>query len=118
MERANSLGYSIFNLEALSVCARLADHPEFEGALNWWAFETPDGRSLRQALRYLAPYADPRLPWKKADLADDDRPLLIPLLDEFLRHQNDPALRQTLEEFEDHSGPAQRWRLLNHRLGR
>jgi hypothetical protein len=97
---------------------RLADHPEFEGALNWWAFETPDGRSLRQALRYLAPYADPRLPWKKADLADDDRPLLIPLLDEFLRHQNDPALRQTLEEFEDHSGPAKRWRLLNHRLGR
>jgi hypothetical protein len=118
MERANSLGYSIFNLEALFVCARLADHPEFEGALNWWAFEPPEGRSLRQALRYLAPYADPMLPWKKADLADDDRPLLIPLLDEFLRHQSDPALRQTLEEFEDQSGPAQRWRLLNHRLGR
>ncbi|HEY1090292.1 MAG TPA: alginate lyase family protein, partial [Burkholderiaceae bacterium] len=43
LARTRSLDYSIFNLEALFLCAELASHVD----LDWWNFSTSDGRSLR-----------------------------------------------------------------------
>lgn len=95
LARTNSLGYSLFNLEALFSCARLADHV----GVDWWAFATPDGRSLRAALGFLAPYADPVKPWPKKDIHAADRNRLIPLLGQYLEHRDDAALRDIHARF-------------------
>lgn len=93
LARTNSLGYSLFNLEALFKCARLAAHV----GVDWWSYRTEDGRSLGAALAYLAPYADPAEPWPRRDLHEPDRGRLIPLLAEYLRHREDARLRALLE---------------------
>jgi len=89
MSRTRSLDYAIFNLEALMLCAQLADHV----GLDWWNFASPDGRSLLGALAYLAPFADPARPWPKPDVQAADRRRLIPLLALFLQHREDATLR-------------------------
>lgn len=58
LARTKSLGYSLFNLEALFNLARLGGNVN----VDWWNFATKDGRSLQAAMRYLAPYADPSKP--------------------------------------------------------
>ena len=90
LARTRSLDYSIFNLEALLICAQLAD----QVGLDWWGYTTPDGRSLRAALVYIAPYVDPAKAWPKQDIHDADRTRLLPLLALYLRHRDDAALRQ------------------------
>lgn len=92
LERTRSLAYSIYNLEALFLCARLG---ELVG-VDWWRFATPDGRSLGAALRYVAPYVDAKKPWPKKDLADAKRTRLIPLLRRFTQRVDDPVLKELL----------------------
>jgi hypothetical protein len=89
LARTKSLDYSIFNLEALLVCARLAG----QVGIDWWGYTSADGRSLKGALSYLAPYADPAKAWPKQDIHQDRREQLLPLLSFYLRHRDDPALR-------------------------
>ncbi|KQW52157.1 MULTISPECIES: alginate lyase family protein [unclassified Roseateles] len=107
LARTRSLDYSIFNLEALLICAELADHV----GLDWWRYATPDGRSLRGALAYLAPYADPAKPWPKKDLHEGDRSSLLPLLARYLRHREDASLRQILDANAASSGKDSTYRL-------
>lgn len=93
LARTRSLDYSIFNLEALLICAQLADRV----GVDWWGHTTPDGRSLRAALAYIAPYADPAAPWPRKDIHDADRRQILPLLALYLRHRDDAALRRLYE---------------------
>jgi len=108
LARTKSLDYSLFNLEALFDCAALAEHV----GLDWWRFTTPDGRSLRAALAYLAPYADPAKPWPKEDLHAADRSRLLPLFTRYLRHVDEPIFHTLLERFSTTEDRAGRWRLL------
>jgi hypothetical protein len=57
--RTRSLDYSVFNLEALMQLAELGRHV----GVNLWSYEAPGGGSIRKALDYLAPYADPAKRW-------------------------------------------------------
>lgn len=93
LARTRSLDYSIFNLEALLICAQLADRV----GVDWWGHVTPDGRSLRGALAYIAPYADAAKAWPKKDIHDADRASMLPLLATYLRHRDDAALRKAYE---------------------
>src|SRR5579885_1445002 len=109
LRRTKSLGYSLFNVQALCNLSVLAEHVD----VDWWGFSTKDGRSLRAALRYLAPYADPAKPWIKNDLVASGRAGLLPLFAEALRHGDDPQFHELLVKFGD-SGDQQaaRWHLL------
>lgn len=111
LARTKSFDYSLFNLEALFGCAQLARHV----GVDWWSFATPDGRSLRAALNYVAPYMDPHLEWPKKDLHDADRTRLVPLVDLMLQHGEDASLRRVYEKFSDTSGADARWRLTENR---
>ena len=111
LARTKSLDYSLMNLEALFTCAQLAGPL----GVDWWGFRTADGRSLRAALAYLAPYVDPARPWPKHDLHAADRSRLVGLLDQFLRHGEDPALRKLFGEFTATSAADARWRLIRNK---
>jgi hypothetical protein len=92
LARTNSLNYSLFNLEGLFTLARLGDRVR----VDWWDYATSDGRSLRVALRYLAPYADPDKPWRQEDVVAGDRTRLFALFAQALRHGDDPLFREML----------------------
>jgi hypothetical protein len=108
LARTRSMRYSMFNLEALFNCARLAE----QVGVDWWSFITSDGRSLRAALDYLAPYAAPAKSWPKQDIRAGDRNDLLPLLAQYLQHADAPALRATFVAAAARSDHASRWRLL------
>ena len=59
LARTRSLGYSIMNLEGL---CRLAELGRQVG-IDLWSYRSPRGGSIRKALDYVAPYADPAVTW-------------------------------------------------------
>ncbi len=60
MERTKAYDYSRFNLEALCNLARFGE----KLGLDLWHYKTDDGRSLRAALDWLAPYASGEKKWE------------------------------------------------------
>jgi hypothetical protein len=93
--RTNSLGYSLFNLEALS---RLATLGEYVG-VDCWKYTTKDHGNLNSALDYLAPYTDPGNPWPGHEVAPANRNRLLPLLVQAYDQNNDEKYRNLLENF-------------------
>jgi Alginate lyase len=59
LQRTKSFGYSAFNLRALEDLASIGQNL----GIDLWHFTTSDGRSIRKALDFMAPYADPERKW-------------------------------------------------------
>ncbi len=59
LRRTKPYGYSLFNLEAMSaVCQILSTRAD-----DLWRFELPDGRGMRRALAYMAPFVRDKKGW-------------------------------------------------------
>jgi Alginate lyase len=57
--RTKPYGYSLFNLDAMAtVCQILSNRSD-----NLWTFELPDGRGMRKALAFMAPYIADKKRW-------------------------------------------------------
>jgi hypothetical protein len=74
--RADGFGYSVFNINALFSLAALAERVD----VDLWRFETPDGRSIRKAITYLAPFTDPATQWPHNQMNALNRAALLPAL--------------------------------------
>jgi hypothetical protein len=110
LARTNSLGYSLFNLEALIALAQLGERAGWPGG---WNYATKDGRGIRIALAYVAPHIDPAKTWPKKDLKPGATDRLAPLLRAFLARQVDAPLLALYEKFGDTpENKAARWQLL------
>jgi hypothetical protein len=75
MERTKSLHYSGFNIEALSRLANVGHH----FGVDLWAYQAPEGGSLRKAVDHIAPYVvDPKA-WPGQEIGETslDEMLLI-----------------------------------------
>ncbi|HWQ61825.1 MAG TPA: alginate lyase family protein [Negativicutes bacterium] len=59
MARTRSLHYVIYNLQAFITLARLGD----KVGINLWDYETTDGRGIRKAIDYVAPYISGEKKW-------------------------------------------------------
>jgi len=59
LERTKSWDYSVMNLEGLVSLAELAEH----AGVDLWNFHTADGRSIRKAIEFLAPFARDTKSW-------------------------------------------------------
>jgi Alginate lyase len=60
LKRTKPYGYSLFNLDALAgLCQVLSTEAD-----NLWMFETKDGRGVRKALAFLAPFIANKASWK------------------------------------------------------
>ncbi len=65
MKRTKPYGYSLFNLEAFSTLAQI---------LSLWDFELPDGRGMRKAVAFMAPFIGDKSKWPfKPDVMYDDQ---------------------------------------------
>jgi len=109
LARTRSLSYSLFNLEALFACARLGARV----GVDWWTYESRDGRSLHKALSYVAPYLDAAKAWPRKDVDDVDRLRILPLVVEYVQHDDDPALHALIPQYLPRADPGARWRLLH-----
>jgi hypothetical protein len=63
LARTKAFSYSVMNLRAFFDVAAMAR----QVGVDLWSYQK-DGRSIRRALDYLAPYADPAKEWPKAQL--------------------------------------------------
>jgi len=61
LRRTKPYGYSLFNLDAMTTVAQILSTP----ADNLWTFELPDGRGLRRAVEYMAPFIKDKKTWPK-----------------------------------------------------
>jgi hypothetical protein len=59
MKRTKPYGYSLFNLEAFSTIAQILSTKTD----NLWTFELADGRGLRKAVAYMAPFIRDKSKW-------------------------------------------------------
>lgn len=59
LRRTKPYGYSLFNLEALAAICRMLSTPSDD----LWKFELPDGRGMRKALEYMAPFIRDKKRW-------------------------------------------------------
>jgi len=72
--RADGFGYSVFNLDALCLLASLAERVD----VDLWHYQTADGRGIRKAMEYLAPYADADKKWPGNQLNPPKAAALVP----------------------------------------
>jgi Alginate lyase len=69
LARTKPYGYSLFNLEAMALICQIASTPEE----NLWTFELPDGRGMRRAVAFMAPFISDRKGWPRpADVMYDE----------------------------------------------
>jgi len=59
--RTKPYGYSLFNLEAMATICQILSTQEDD----LWTFELPDGRGMRKAMAYMAPYIRDKKAWPK-----------------------------------------------------
>lgn len=59
LERTKPYGYSLFNLDAMSVLVQILS---YEGK-NWWNYATEDGKSMRLGLEFMFPYIADKASW-------------------------------------------------------
>ena len=57
--RTKPYGYSIFNLDAMTVLCQILSTPKD----NLWQYETADGKSIQKGIRYLYPYIADKSKW-------------------------------------------------------
>jgi len=61
LERTKPYGYSLFNLDAMAAIAQILSTRDD----NLWTFELPDGRGLRRALAFMAPFIQDKSRWPR-----------------------------------------------------
>jgi hypothetical protein len=76
LARTRSLGYSAMNLEGLCRLAELGRHV----GVDLWSYQSSAGGSIRKALDYVAPYADPAVAWPGVQITSNTPDFLVLLL--------------------------------------
>lgn len=76
LARTRSFNYSIFNLNAMFRLARLGEHV----GVDLWHLQIEGKEPLREALNFVAPYADAKKEWKRKQITAIRRISLLPLL--------------------------------------
>jgi len=88
LARTKAWSYSVGNLDGLMTLARLGENV----GIDLWHYETRDGRSIRKALDFLAPFATGEKKWSYQQLGDWPPQMLFPLIRRASAHYSDIKL--------------------------
>ena len=68
--RTKPFGYSLFNLDAMATICQILDgpakagpHEQIPSRDRLWTFELPDGRGMRKAVAFMAPFIEDKSRW-------------------------------------------------------
>jgi hypothetical protein len=61
LQRTKPYGYSLFNLEAMATICQILSAPDDD----LWTYELADGRGMRRAMAFMAPYIKDKKSWPK-----------------------------------------------------
>lgn len=89
LARTNAWSYSTGNLDGLTELATLGDR----AGVDLWHFTTPDGRSLRRALLFLAPFSLDGRPWPYEQITTFNPRALHGVLRRAAPHYDDAEMR-------------------------
>ena len=92
LARTNALGYSVMNLQGLMTLAALGENV----GLDLWHYRTADGRSIRQVIEYLAPFALGEQKWPHQQISQWSPQTLFSLLRQAAAKYQDPKFRALL----------------------
>ncbi|HTS17642.1 MAG TPA: alginate lyase family protein [Verrucomicrobiae bacterium] len=106
--RTKSFHYSLFNLRALIDLASIGRNV----GVDLWHYTTPDGRSIPQALGFMAVYANPDKKWPYKQIQEPRRADLGELLLRAAPECQDASLSSALKFFPADEFTASRTRLL------
>lgn len=59
LRRTKPYGYSLFNLDAMAMVCQILSTPDD----NQWTFTLPDGRGMRRAMAFMAPFIEDKKRW-------------------------------------------------------
>jgi hypothetical protein len=110
LQRTRALGYSAFNLVALMTLAEAGK----QVGVDLYGYQTKDGRGIRRALDYLAPYADASREWPHQqinEMAGARRDLAYLLRRASIAYR-EPKYEELLETHLADDAANQQWRLL------
>jgi hypothetical protein len=94
LARTKAWSYSVGNLDGLM---QLADFGSKLG-IDLWNYQTRDGRSIRKALDFLAPFATGESQWTYQQLGEWPPQMLFPLIRRAAAHYNDEKFRTLLSK--------------------
>jgi hypothetical protein len=109
LARTRSWSYSVGNLDGLTQLATIGERT----GVDLWSYRTSDGRSIRRAIEYLAPFACGRADWPHQQLGGVTREALFPVLRRAAHHYADRQF-QGLMSCVPALAPADRARLTTH----
>jgi hypothetical protein len=89
LERTKAWSYSTGNLDGLMMLAELGERL----GIDLWHFETRDGRSIRKAIDFLAPFALGEKKWMYQQLGEWPPQMLFPLIRRAAPHYADQQFR-------------------------
>ena len=92
--RTKAWSYSVGNLDGLMELARLGETL----GVDLWHYQTPDGRSIRKALDYLAPFATGEKRWTDQQLGEWPPQMLFPLIRRAAAHYSDSKIQTLLSK--------------------
>jgi Alginate lyase len=110
LQRTRALGYSAFNLVALMTLAEAG----IQVGVDLYAYQTKDGRGIRRALDYLAPYADASREWPHQQIneMENARRDLAYLLRRASIAYREAQYEELLDKHLAAAAAQQRWQLL------
>jgi len=110
LERTRALGYSAFNLIALMTLAEAGK----QVGVDLYAYQTKDGRGIRRAIDYVAPFADPSRKWphRQINNVESARAELAYLLRRAAVAYREPEYERILTKHLADESARQRWQLL------
>lgn len=111
LARTKALSYSTMNLRAFFELATIGHRL----GVDLWRYETPDGRGIRKALDYLAPYVDPAKKWPGQQITGDgieSRMEIAALLRRASLAYGDKKYEEMIAALPANRVASQRWQLL------
>jgi hypothetical protein len=95
--RTKAWSYSVGNLDGLMLLAGLGERV----GVDLWHYQTRDGRSIRKALDFLAPFAIGEKKWTYQQLGDWPPQMLYPLIRRASAHYKDAQFEILLHNIPD-----------------